>query len=76
MTITAAQLKAARHLLGWSQDDVAAASGLETTTIFHFEHGKHSPSRAAIADIRLTLEAAGVEFTNGGGAGAKLRKAK
>jgi hypothetical protein len=37
MTITAAQLNAARQLLGWSQDDVAAASGLETITIAHFE---------------------------------------
>jgi transcriptional regulator with XRE-family HTH domain len=73
MTITAAQLKAARQLLGWSQDDVAAASGLETPTIFHFEHGKQLPSRAAIADIRLTLEAAGVDFTNGDEAGVKLQ---
>ena len=61
MTITAAQLKAARQLLGWSQDDVAAASGLETPTIVHFKHGKQSPSRAALTDIRVTLEAAGVE---------------
>jgi transcriptional regulator with XRE-family HTH domain len=73
MTITAAQLKAARQLLGWSQDDVAAASGLETPTIIHFEHGKRLPNRAAIADIRLTLEAAGVDFTNSEEWGVKLR---
>ena len=78
MTITAAHLKAARELLGWSQDDVAAASGLETPTIVHFEHGKQSPSRTALADIRMTLESAGVEFIaeNGGGAGVRLRKPK
>jgi hypothetical protein len=40
MTITVAQLKAARQLLDWSQDDVASASGLETITIVNFEHGK------------------------------------
>jgi hypothetical protein len=31
-------------------------------TIVNFEHGKQPPTRAAVADIRLTLEAAGVEF--------------
>jgi transcriptional regulator with XRE-family HTH domain len=76
MSITAAQLKAARQLLDWSQDDVAAASGIETPTIVHFEHGKQPPSRAALAEIRMTLEAAGVEFTNGGEPGVKLRKVK
>jgi transcriptional regulator with XRE-family HTH domain len=62
MTITAAQLKAAREILGWSQDDVAAASGLELPTITNFEHGKQLSPRAALADIRLTSEAAGLEF--------------
>jgi transcriptional regulator with XRE-family HTH domain len=76
MTIAAAQLDAARQLLGWSQDHVATASGLETPTIVHFELGKQSPSRAALADIRMTLEAAGVDFTNGGEPGMRLRKAK
>ena len=72
MTITAAQLKAARQLLGWSQDDVAAASGLETITIVHFEQGKQAPSRAVLAEIRMTLQAAGVEFTSADAAGVKL----
>jgi transcriptional regulator with XRE-family HTH domain len=76
MTITAAQLKSARQVLGWSQDDVAAASGLETITIAQFEHGKQSPSRAALADIRMTLEAAGAEFTSGGEPGVRLQQAK
>jgi transcriptional regulator with XRE-family HTH domain len=77
MTITAAQLKAARQLLDWSQDDVAGASGLETSTIVHFEHGKRVPDREALADIQKTMEAAGVEFVEIAGApSVKLRNVK
>jgi DNA-binding XRE family transcriptional regulator len=77
LTITAAQLKAARRLLGWSQDDVAGASGLDTSTIVNFERGKSSLDRAALADIQKTLEAAGVEFVEiAGAAGVKLRNAR
>jgi transcriptional regulator with XRE-family HTH domain len=73
MIITAAQLKEARQLLGWSQDDVANASGLRTEAIVYFDHGKRSPDLTALFDTRRTLEAAGVEFTNGGESGVKLR---
>jgi DNA-binding XRE family transcriptional regulator len=76
MTIKAAQLKAARQLLDWSQDDVANASGVSTEAVVYFEQGKRAPSARDLADIRVTLEAAGVEFTNGGEPGVKLRKAK
>jgi transcriptional regulator with XRE-family HTH domain len=77
MTITAAQLIAARRILSWSQDDVAGATGLETLTIVNFERGERSPDRDALRDIQITLEAAGVEFVEIAGAAAvKLRKAK
>jgi DNA-binding XRE family transcriptional regulator len=76
MTITAGQVRAARQLLGWSQDDVAYASGLRTDTIVYFEHEKQSPDLSALVDIRRTLEAAGVEFTNGGESGVKLRASR
>jgi transcriptional regulator with XRE-family HTH domain len=62
MTITAAQLKASRQLLGWSQDDVASASGLSTETVVYFEHGTLAPKPRDLADIRMTLEAAGIAF--------------
>jgi transcriptional regulator with XRE-family HTH domain len=76
MILTAAQLKAARQLLGWSQDDVASSGGLSTETVVYFEHGKRSPNLRDLVDIQKTLEAAGVEFIaeNGGGAGVRLRK--
>jgi transcriptional regulator with XRE-family HTH domain len=76
MTITAAQLRAARRLLGWSQDDTAGASGLETLTIVNFERGERFLSRDALKDIQIMLEAAGVEFTSDGEPVVRLRKAK
>jgi transcriptional regulator with XRE-family HTH domain len=77
MTITAAQLKAARRLLDWSQDDVSGATGLEVMTIVGFERGERSLDRDALRDIQITLEAAGVEFVEIAGAGGvKLRNAK
>jgi transcriptional regulator with XRE-family HTH domain len=76
MTITAAQLRAARRLLGWSQDDTAGATGLETLTIVNFERGERFLSRDALKDIQIMLEAAGVEFTNDGEPVVRLRKAK
>jgi transcriptional regulator with XRE-family HTH domain len=77
MTISAAQLRAARELLGCSQDDVAGASGLEITTIANFELGKRSPDREALGEIRITLEAAGIEFVESvGSTGVKLRQTK
>jgi transcriptional regulator with XRE-family HTH domain len=77
MTITPAQLKAARRLLDWSQDDVAGATGLEIMTIVSFERGERSLDRDALKDIQIMLEAVGVEFVEiAGAAGVKLRKAK
>jgi transcriptional regulator with XRE-family HTH domain len=77
MTITAAQLRAERRLLGWSQDEVAATCGLETATIVNFELGKKSPDRAVLADVQKTLQAAGVDFVEiAGTVGVTLREAK
>jgi transcriptional regulator with XRE-family HTH domain len=74
MTITPAQFKTARQLLGWSQDDVACAGGLRTETVVYFEHETRFPDATVLANIRMTLEDAGVEFTNEGEPEVKLRK--
>ena len=77
MTITPAQLKAARRLLSRSQADVSGATGLETLTIVNFERGERSLDRDVLRDIQITLEAAGVEFVEIAGATeVKLRNAK
>jgi transcriptional regulator with XRE-family HTH domain len=77
MTLTATQLKAARQLLGWSQDDVGSASGTSTEVVVYFERGKRSAGARDLSDIKRSLEAAGVEFVEiAGTVGMKLRKAK
>jgi len=72
-TPTPAQSRAARGLLGWSQQALAEAAGLRSwRTIQRFEAGERTPK--ALREIRTALESAGVEFTNGDEPGVKLRK--
>ena len=75
--ITIAQLRAARALLGWSQDDLAKASGVSKPTIARLETG--SGSLGGYAETRDKLlracEDAGIAFLpeNGGGVGVRMR---
>jgi transcriptional regulator with XRE-family HTH domain len=73
MSFTAAQCRAARALIGWSQDHLAIASKVAKATIANFELGNRAPYPRTLEDIRKSLEAAGVEFTNGDTAGVRLR---
>ena len=76
--MTAAQLRAARALLGWSAQDLANASGVGVTTIRKNELllGEITMIRSTAEAIRRAFDTAGVEFIpeNGGGAGVRLRK--
>ncbi|ESW90558.1 helix-turn-helix domain-containing protein [Mesorhizobium australicum] len=76
MTISPSQCRAARALVGWSQDQLAAASQVAKTTIANFEAGKRTPYDRTLVDLQAALEAAGVELIpqNGGGAGVRLAK--
>jgi len=76
--ITAAQCRAARGLIAWSQQDLAQRSGIGTVAIHQLESGTSSPRRATLDVVKRAFEAAGVEFIdeNGGGAGVRLRKAQ
>jgi transcriptional regulator with XRE-family HTH domain len=78
--ISVRQMKAARALVGWSQSDLAAASGVSEPTIARLE-SEDGPigGRADTSKKLITaLEKAGIEFIaeNGGGSGVRLRKAK
>ncbi|WP_352854706.1 helix-turn-helix transcriptional regulator [Mesorhizobium sp. M0139] len=66
----------ARALVGWSQDQLAAASQVAKTTIANFEAGKRTPYDRTLVDLQAALEPAGVELIpqNGGGAGVRLVK--
>jgi transcriptional regulator with XRE-family HTH domain len=81
--ISIRQIKAARSLLGWSQDDLAAHSGVSKPTIGRLESDDAANAiggRPETAEkLVAALEKAGVEFIpeNGGGAGVRLaRRAK
>jgi hypothetical protein len=78
MSISSAQLRAARALLRWSALDLAKASKIGVATIRRVEvlDGNIPVTTANELAIRRTLEAAGVEFIdeNGGGPGVRLRK--
>ncbi|MBM2293468.1 helix-turn-helix domain-containing protein [Sulfitobacter pseudonitzschiae] len=77
LKVSIRQVKAARALLGWSQPDLASASGVSLPTIKRLEttDGPIGGREETANAIRAALEAAGVEFIaeNGGGAGVRLK---
>lgn len=72
------QLKAARALLGWSQEELATAADVSLPTIKRLEavEGWLAGRQTTGHKIRTALELAGIEFIdeNGGGPGVRLRK--
>lgn len=78
ITLTSAQIRAARALIRWSAEDLARASAVGVTTIRRAELAGDVTSLTTANDqaIRRALESAGVEFIdeNGGGPGVRLRK--
>ncbi len=74
--IQPAQCRAARGLLGWSQQELAEKAGVGVVTVRQLEIGVQKPRRATLEVVRRALETAGVEFieANGGGEGVRLRK--
>lgn len=80
LKVSIRQLKAARALLGWSQEDLAGAANVSLPTIKRLEarDGLLGGRDDTGSKIRSALEASGVEFIaeNGGGPGVRLRKRK
>ena len=78
MSISSAQLRAARALLRWSAQELANASKVGVATIRRVEviEGEIPVASANEAALRKALEAAGVVFIdeNGGGSGVRFRK--
>jgi len=76
--ITAAQSRAARGLLDWSQTRLAEKSNLSESTVRDFEKGRRIPGANNLSAMRRALEAAGVVFVdeNGHGPGVRLTKGK
>ena len=78
MTITAAQCRAARGLLAWSQEELATNALVSRATVADFEANARRPMRNNLASMRDCMFAAGVEFTDEkeGGVGVKFREQK
>ena len=76
--LTSAQIRAARSLIRWSAEDLAARSSLSVATIRPAELTDAETSMTAANDlaVRRALESAGVEFIdeNGGGPGVRLKR--
>jgi predicted transcriptional regulator len=79
LKVSIRQIKAARALLAWSQEQLAAAADVSIPTIKRLEAqdgplgGRSETGKKMIS----ALETAGVEFldANNGGPGVRLRKA-
>jgi len=78
LKVSIRQLKAARSLVGWSQEELASAAQVSLPTIKRLEaaDGVLGGRETTAQKIRIALERAGIEFIdeNGGGPGVRLRK--
>ena len=78
LKVSIGQIKAARALLGWSQENLAAASGVSVPTVKRLEaaDGPLGGRPETGKKLRTALEKGGIEFLdeNGGGPGVRLRR--
>ena len=64
--LLAAQVRAARALLGWSQGYLADGINVRRATIADFENCRHEPHDATLTVLMNELAAAGIVFTEKG----------
>jgi transcriptional regulator with XRE-family HTH domain len=78
LKVSIRQIKAARALLGWSQENLASAANVSVPTIKRLEaqDGPLGGRTETGNKIEAALGKAGIEFIdeNGGGAGVRLKK--
>ena len=77
--IRPAQIRAARALLGWRQEDLSKASGVGTATIYRIERSDTfiTGYASTLVRIQAALEKAGIEFIendDNGGFGLRFSK--
>ena len=73
-SITIEQFRAARALLNWSRAELAKRAGQHASTVKRVETpDSENVSDEVRAKLKATLEAAGVEFTNGDAPGVRLK---
>jgi predicted transcriptional regulator len=78
LKVSVRQIKAARALLGWSQEELALAAAISMPTIKRLEsqQGTLGGREETVSKIQSALEKGGIQFIeeNGGGPGVRLRK--
>jgi transcriptional regulator with XRE-family HTH domain len=60
--LTPKHVRAARALLAWSQQELAKAAGVATSTVADFERGQRTPVANNALAMRRALESAGIDF--------------
>lgn len=62
--LVSSQIRAARHAIGWSAEQLAVHSGLARRTIVSIERedGVPSVNASTLSKIQAVLEKAGIEF--------------
>lgn len=71
--ITSRQIRAARALLGWSQQQLADKAIVSLNAVTRLEKGRVNSRRSTIDAIEKTLTKAGVEFLPAGERGEGVR---
>lgn len=83
ISVSASQVRAARALLGISQDELAEKSGVPKRTVVRFELGEGIPRQSTVEAIADALDRAGISFISdsegegcGSGEGVRFRLSK
>ncbi len=74
--ISARQIRAARALLGWTQQQLADTAIVSFGAVTRLERGEVDPRMSTMAAIQGTLEKAGIEFLPAGDKGEGVRLVK
>ena len=73
LRLLACHCRAARGKLNMTQRQLSEAAGVDEQTIRRFEKGAQSPHPTTLDKIKEAFERRGIEFTNGGSPGIRLR---
>ena len=72
--LTPAHIRAARALLDITQAELAQGVGISKTGLNNIERGNTDPKASTLGAIERYLAEQGIEFTNGGEPGVRLRR--
>ncbi|MFT8542361.1 helix-turn-helix domain-containing protein [Acetobacter sp.] len=81
ISVSASQVRAARALLGISQDELAVKSGVPKRTLVRFELEEGVPRQSTVEALATALEHAGIAFiadmdVGCGGEGVRFRQSR